>query len=45
MFTKVENLNTSFSNFYMKTDLAADLKKITEILLQHRLPKNLNKGN
>jgi len=45
MFKKLEILNMAFSDFYSKMDGAADLMKITEILLQLRLPKNLNKGN
>jgi len=33
MFKKLEILNVASSNFYMKTDGAADLIKITEIFL------------
>lgn len=44
MFITIELLNIKFSNFYMKTDGTADLMKITGILLQLWLPKNLNKA-
>jgi hypothetical protein len=45
MFTRLELLNTIFSKFYMQTGGAADFMNLTGILLQHWLPKNLNKDN
>jgi len=44
MFITIKLMNMKFTNFYMKTDGTADLIKITGILFQLWLPKNLNKS-
>jgi hypothetical protein len=44
MFITIKLMNVKFTNFYMKTDGTADLIKITGILFQVWLPKNLNKS-